>query len=274
MPRLLLAQLAVLGLIASGCAASAAPYLPHTATPRPIVHPLTPTVEVIDNAPVEAKADATPAPAQTRSPRGSTARYVVSGTIFDVNADASHGLSGAAVEWRYLSAEPPAADGERLADDTGAYRVVLDLNEADEVALTARAPGYAPSTVRLNSRLFGDFGAKLNFALHRLGAEPTVPGDLGMVEVRGLVYNAARGPQAPLAATIIVTHTSVVRPTTRLTITAGLSGTFAIPMVCHTADRLEFTVSSPGFVTVTVSRRASELVQQPQLRLALPPASP
>lgn len=272
MPRSLLAALTALGLIAAGCAASASsPYVPRTATPRPIVNPLTPTRDAGVETHVEPAATIMPAPDQLRSSRGNTARYVVSGTIFDVNAGESHGLSSASVEWHYLTAGP---DGQRPADETGEYRVVLDLSEADEVTLTARAPGYAPSTVRLNSRLFGDFGAKLNFALHQLGAEPTVPGDLGVVEVRGLVYNAVGGLRAPVEATIAVVHTSVVRPTTQLTITASPSGTFVIPILCHTADRLEFTVSSPGFITATLSRRASDLARQPQLQLALQPAVP
>lgn len=282
--RYRMAALVVSGLMATGCAnPMAAGYVPRTPTPRPIISPPAPADAAFNiGAPIEPAvsptptvvptATPTPTPRPTRVPDGRTERYVLTGLIYDAAAGTDTGLHTATIEWRYLGVAPPAADGQRAADATGAYRLVLDLAPGDEIALTVRAPGYAPSSVRLKASLFTNYRARLNFSLNRLDAPPTVPGDLGLVEVRGLVYNAARGQRAPIeAAAVYIVQHSMVRASAQLTLTTSPTGTFAAPVTCHTADRLEFIISAPGFVTATVSRRASDLAEQPQLLIALQP---
>lgn len=242
----------------------------HTPTPRPILSltaPVTPRA-----VPVESTATPlvlTPTPELT-----GLHTYQLQGVFYDAAVDADVRLLDARLSWQFAATELQAFNGEMTADDSGMYQVALHMRPDDEVSLTAVAPGYQPSTVWLRGTEINTETVRLNFGLyHTARMAPTVPGDLGIVEVRGIVYNATRGPNAGIAAArISVAHATVVRPAVQLDVTTSPSGTFTIPLELHASDQLDFTIGADGFITTTVSRRASEVIDQPQLQIALQPA--
>jgi hypothetical protein len=61
-----------------------------------------------------------------------------------------------------------------------------------------------------------------------------------------------------------------VRPDTTIQVTTTISGTFAAPIELHAADEIKFTIAATGFITLTLTRRASDLIKQPLL-IALKP---
>ena len=217
----------------------------------------------------------TPEPAPTRTPRPirGAARVAVSGRIFDAARD-TRPLDGLTLTWQYTAADRQQ-DNERLAVPAdGLYQLELYLRPTDELFITAQAPGYVPSTTRLQSKQLPAFGARLDFGLVSEGAPaPTVPGALGAIQLSGIVYNAARGPKAPLdGAFIIVVNHSVVQPGTPLEVTANVSGTFTATLALHTTDQVHFTVTAQGYVTTTLKKTATELARSPRLLIGLRPA--
>ncbi len=95
---------------------------------------------------------------------------------------------------------------------------------SDEVIITARAPGYLPSTAHIHGNQLSAYGSRLNFGLvSASGAAPTLPGDLGTIQLRGIVYNAARGVKSPIAqAAVIIVHNSIVQPTSQIDVTTSM----------------------------------------------------
>lgn len=248
-----------------------------TPTPRPIVSitaPLTPNGPTVPQAlPVASSTQA----AQSSSPTATALAlqsYVLYGVVYDAAADADARLIDARLTWHFAARVLQSFDGEMPVDENGAYRLPLSMRPEDEIAITAFAPGYQPSSIRLRGSKIGQGGAQLNFGLYYAARSvPTMPGDLGIVEVRGIVYNAARGVQAGIdRARLTITHSTVVRPAAPIDVTTSPSGTFAIPIELHTSDQLDFTIGADGFITTTVSRRANDLIEQPQLQIALQPA--
>jgi hypothetical protein len=144
----------------------------------------------------------------------------------------------------------------------------------DEVLITARAPGYSPTTARLFGRQLNIYGTRLNFGLvNSSGLVPTVPGSLGAVQLRGIVYNAARGLKDPIgAAHVTIVNRSVVQPVTQIGVTTNVSGVFTVPLTLHATDQLECTITAAGYLTGTLSKSARDLAKNPQLSIGLRPA--
>jgi hypothetical protein len=247
---------------------------PHTPTPRPIVSVTAPTTPHSIVARPGSSATRPPFAPTTSAP--AVRNYLLQGVVYDAAVDADVRLIDARLAWHFDARDLQPFDGERPVDENGAYQLPLNMRPEDEVAITASAPGYQPSTVRLRGDELGADSARLNFGLYQLArSAPTMPGDLGIVEVRGIVYNAQRGVKAVIAgATISIAHLSVIRPTHQLETTTGLTGTFMIPMVLHVSDQLNLTIAARGFITATLSRYASDLVKEPQLSIALKPVQP
>ncbi len=239
----------------------------HTPTPRAIVSltaPVTPRL-------ISAQATATVArPTPTPALNG-LHTYQLQGIFYDAAVEADVRLLDAHLNWQFIANDLQAFNGELAADENGAYQLTLHMRPADEVSITAQAPGFQASTVRLRGTEINTATVQLNFGLyHTARLAPTVPSDLGIVEVRGIVYNAARGPSVGIAAArIVVAQASVVWPAAQLDIATTPAGTFNIPIELHASDQLNFTIGAEGFVTTTLSRRASELINQPPLSIAL-----
>jgi hypothetical protein len=118
------------------------------------------------------------------------------------------------------------------------------------------------------------YGSRLNFGLvSDHGVAPTLPGDLGTIQVHGIVYNSARGVRSPIAqAAVTIVNNSVVQPATQIDITTNLTGTFDLALELHTTDRVDVTITAAGYLTSTLSKNAKDLANNPLLSIGLRPA--
>jgi hypothetical protein len=196
---------------------------------------------------------------------------IVQGRVFD----AAHGqrLNNATIEWQFLALDWQQHNGQLQVPADGLYRLQLAVRGDDTVIITAHAPGYLPSTARLLGRQLNPYGSRLNFGLVTAGGPvPTLPGALGTVQLRGIVYNSARGLSDPIAnARVTIVDRSVVRPVAQLDAATGISGTFLMSVTLHTTDQLDVTIAASGYQTATLTRSAKELAQKPQLSIGLKP---
>jgi len=197
---------------------------------------------------------------------------VVQGRVFD--AGSGRRLSNATIDWQFLALDWQQYNGQLQVPADGLYRLQLFIRDQDEVIITAHAPGYLPSMARLLGKQLNPYGSRLNFGLVMAdGPIPTLPGALGTIQLRGIVYNSARGPQDPIAnARVTIVNRSVVRPETQLDATTSITGTFLIPVALHTSDQIEVTIAVSGYQTTTLTRSATELARKPQLSIGLKPA--
>lgn len=197
---------------------------------------------------------------------------IVQGRVFD----ATHGqrLHNATIEWQFLALDWQHHNGQLQVPADGLYRLLLPVRGEDDIIITAHAPGYLPSMARLLGRQLNRYGSRLNFGLVTAdGPAPTLPGALGSIQLRGIVYNSARGLTDPIAnAHVTIVDRSVVRPAAQIDATTSLSGTFLIPVALHTTDQLDVTIAASGYQTATLTRSAAELVKKPQLSIGLKPA--
>ncbi len=247
------------------------------ATPSPIAHLHTPTgitiVAVTRGVP-------TATPTCTPAPAGATKTMVLQGDIYDAGLGLDHRLSQATLEWQFVAADWQTYNGQITVPTNGRYRLPLPVRPAartgvgDEVIITAHAPGYWPSTAHIYTNQLNAYGSHLNFGLvSNSGPGPTLPGDLGTIQLHGIVYNVARGTRSPIAnATVWIVNNSVVQPDTQLEATTDLSGTFTIPLGLHTTDRLDFTIAAAGYLTSTFSQQAQDLTSGKPLTIGLRPA--
>ena len=278
-----LVLIAISSLILSAC--STEPPTParwRTATPRPIVRVSTPNPSDPASIPLASIATisaieptATIAPTPTDLFTANFAHTVLTGTIYDVARGINTGLSQAQIEWHFAAPELREFDGRTTASSDGHYLLRFHLRPTDEVALTVSAPGYLPRQVRLHGAEISQYGSHLDFGLITANEPaPTLPGDLGTVDVRGIVYNASRGVKAGIAAaTVRIEDQSVVRPDTEVQVTTSVSGTFTAPLMLHTTDEIKITITANGFISTTLTRRANDLINRSPLLIALRPAT-
>ncbi len=251
-----------------------------TATPRPIVSVTALANSIASVDPIVPAAimssPTTEPPTATSDPFANYPRYTLTGVIYDAGRGITTTLTGASVEWHFGVSRLQRFDGNVDASHVGRYQLPIRMLTSDEIAITARAPGYIASTIRLHGSEIGQYGPRLDFGLFKANqALPTMPGDLGVVELRGIVYNAARGVRAPIgAARVRIVDDSVVRPDSKIDVTTTVSGTFNLALQLHTTDRLELTIQADGFISTTLTRRAKDLINQPPLLIALKPISP
>jgi hypothetical protein len=120
----------------------------------------------------------------------------------------------------------------------------------------------------------GEFGTRLNFGLIRVDSPALmVPGSLGAVELSGIVYNVARGLQAPIEhAVITIKKNSVVEPATRIDLLSTASGTFSTTLELHATDQVELIIGASGYLTTTLTRSGKDLAKNPRLNIGLQPA--
>ena len=194
---------------------------------------------------------------------------IVQGRIYD--AGRGQRLNNATIEWQFLALDWQQYNGQLQVPADGLYRLLLPVRSEDEVIITAHAPGYLPSMARLLGRQLSQYGSRLNFGLVTTdGPAPTLPGALGTIQLRGIVYNSARGLKEPIAdARVTIVNRSVVRPETQLDATTSITGTFLIPVALHTTDQIEVTIAASGYQTATLSKSAQELAWKPQLSIGL-----
>lgn len=215
-----------------------------------------------------------PQPTRTSRPIRGATRVIVQGRIFDATEGMNPLPSDVMLTWQYAAADRQYDNGRLTVPADGLYRLELNLRPTDELFITAQAPGYLPSTTRLQARQLPAFGARLDFALVSESAPaPTVPGALGTIQLNGIVYNVARGLKAPVdGASIIVINHSVVQPATPLEMTSNISGTFTGTLALHATDQLNFTITAQGYLTTTLKKTATELARNPRLSIGLRPA--
>ena len=196
---------------------------------------------------------------------------IVLGRVYD--AGYGQRLNNATIEWQFLSPDQQLYNGQLQVPADGFYRLQLPIHSEDEIIITARAPGYLPSMARLLGKQLNPYGSRLNFGLVKTGGPaPTLPGSLGTIQLSGIVYNSARGPDAPIAsAHVTIVDRSLVEPETQLGATTGVTGTFGIPLALHATDQLDVTIAASGYQTVTFSWSATELARKPQLSIGLNP---
>jgi hypothetical protein len=197
---------------------------------------------------------------------------ILQGRVYD--AARGQRLNNATLEWQFLTLDWQQHNGQLQVPGDGLYRVELPIRGEDEVIITARAPGYLPSMARLHGSQLSRYGSRLNFGLVKAdGPAPTLPGALGTIQLRGIVYNLARGLTDPIAnARILIVNRSVVQPEAQLEATTSLTGTFLILVVLHTTDQLDVTITANGYQTATLTTSAKDLAQKPQLSIGLKPA--
>lgn len=275
-----LVLIAISSLILAACSTERpTPVQWRTATPRPIVRVSTPNPSAPTSIPLASIATiialdptATIAPTPTDLFTANFAHTILTGTIYDVTRGINSGLSQAQIEWHFAAPELREFDGRTTASSDGHYLLRFHLRPTDEVALTVSAPGYLPRQVRLHGAEISPYGSHLDFGLITANEPaPTLPGDLGMVDVNGIVYNASRGVKAPIPnATVVIVDNSVVRPDSEVQVTTTVSGTFTAPLVLHATDQIELTVTADGFTTTTITRLAKDLIKQ-QVSIGLRP---
>jgi hypothetical protein len=212
-----------------------------------------------------------PATGVSTATRNATA-LIVQGRVYD--AGQGQRLNNATIEWQFLALDWQQYNGQLQVPSDGLYRLELLARSADEVMITARAPGYLPSMARLHGNQLSRYGSRLNFGLVTAdGPAPTLPGALGTIQLSGIVYNSARGLKDPIAdAHVIVVNRSVVRPETTFEAATSLTGTFHIPTRLHVTDQIDVTITASGYLTATLTRSAKELAKKPQLSIGLKPA--
>jgi hypothetical protein len=211
----------------------------------------------------------TPAGAATATIERISGSVILQGRIYD--AARGQRLNNATLEWQFLALDWQQHNGQLQVPGDGLYRVELPVRGADEVIITARAPGYLPSMARLHGSQLSRYGSRLNFGLVKAdGPAPTLPGALGTIQLRGIVYNSARGLNDPIAnARILIVNRSVVQPEVQLEATTSLTGTFLIPVVLHTTDQIDVTITASGYQTATLTTSAKDLAKKPQLSIGL-----
>jgi hypothetical protein len=214
-------------------------------------------------------------PSYTPRPVRGAARAVVQGRVFDVAQGTAHRWDGALLAWQFAAADRQQDNGRMVVPANGLYRLELYLRPTDELFITVQAPGYLPSTTRLQSNQLRAWGTQLDFALvGENGPAPTVPGALGTIQVNGIVYNVARGLKTPVdGASIVVVNHSIVLPGTPLEITSNVSGSFTATLALHTTDQVHFAVTARGYLTTTLKKTATELARNPRLLVGLRPAT-
>jgi hypothetical protein len=225
------------------------------------------TVVAVDRA----TAPATPAgkSAVTATPDA----VILQGRVYDAGAGFEHRLSPATIEWQFIAPDWQQYNGRLSVPNDGLYRMSLPIRANDEVIMTARVPGYLPSTAHIYGNQLSAYGSRLNFGLiNASGAAPTLPGDLGTIQMHGTVYNAARGVKNPIApAAVNIVHNSIVQPVSQIAVTTSISGTFDLTLELHTTDRLDFTITAAGYLTGTLSKSAKDLAKNPRIAIGLRP---
>jgi hypothetical protein len=242
--------------------------VPSQADVTPTAKPRTPSgITVVAVASVTSPATPTRRAAVTATPDS----IILQGRVYDAGAGFEHRLSQVTIEWQFSAADWQRYNGRLSVPDDGLYRLPLPIRAKDEVIITARVPGYLPSTAHIYGNQLSAYGSRLNFGLvNANGAAPTLPGDLGTIQVHGSVYNAVRGVKSPIAsASVVMMHTSIVQPSTRMAVTTSISGTFDLPLELHTTDRLDFTITAAGYLTGTLSKSAKDLAKNPHITIGL-----
>jgi hypothetical protein len=281
-PRVLLVGLiALASVLLAACERSASISAASAATPTaPAPTPIEPAgprvtrtpsgIFVSTSVPVTEASATTPATANTPTP-ASTA-LIVQGRVYD--AGSGQRLSSATVEWQFLAVDWQQHNGQVQVPADGLYRLELPARQADEVIITAHAPGYLSSMARLLGKQLNPYGSRLNFGLVKSGGgpAPTLPGALGMIQLSGIVYNSAHGLKDPIAdARVIIVNHSVVQPMTKIEAATSVTGTFVAPLALHTTDQIEVTISASGYQTTTLTRSAKDLAKKPQWSIGLKP---
>jgi hypothetical protein len=214
----------------------------------------------------------TPASAAILTTGSAATGMIVQGRVFD--AARGQRLSNATIEWQFLALDWQQHNGQLQVPGDGLYRLQLNIRSEDEVIIIARAPGYLPSMARLLGKQLNQYGSRLNFGLVTAdGPAPTLPGALGTIQLRGIVYNSARGLKDPIAnARVLIVNRSVVRPQAQFDTTTSITGTFLVPVALHTTDQIDFTITASDYQTATLTRSARELAKNPQVSIGLKPA--
>ncbi len=270
-------SIALSGLILAACVGSTSLAAESPgAAPRPIANASLPAVTRTPSgifiSTVVRPADNPASPTKTATPLFTN--VIVQGRVYDAGAGMKRRLQHATIEWQFTASDWQAYNGQLSVPDDGLYRLQLTVRPEDEVLITARAPGYSPTTARLFGRQLNIYGTRLNFGLVNGGGPvPTVPGSLGAVQLRGIVYNLARGLIDPIGdAHVTIVNQSVVQPETQIDVTTSASGVFTVPLTLHTTDQIECTITATGYLTGTLSKSAQDLAKNPQLSIGLRPA--
>jgi hypothetical protein len=225
---------------------------------------------------IVAVAKATASATSTLKPQvaAATNQVILQGRVYDAGQGLQRRLSNATLEWQFFTPDWQQYNGRLPVPDDGLYRLLLPIRASDEVIITAHAPGYFPSTAHIYGNQLSAYGSRLNFGLvSDRSVAPTLPGDLGTIQLHGIVYNSARGLKSPIEqATITIVNNSVVQPSTQIEITANLSGTFDLMLELHTTDQIDVTIAAQGYLTQTLSKSAKDLAKHPQLSIGLRPA--
>jgi hypothetical protein len=214
-----------------------------------------------------------PATSTLKPPTATSNQVILQGRVYDSGQGLQHRISNATLEWQFFAPDWQQYNGHLPVTEDGLYRLPLPIRASDEVVITARAPGYLPSTAHIYGSQLSAYGSRLNFGLvGDSGAAPTLPGDLGAIQLHGIVYNSARGVKSPIdQATVTIINSSVVQPSTRIEVTTSLSGTFDLALELHTTDRIDFTIAAAGYLTSTLSKNAKDLAKNPLLSIGLRP---
>jgi hypothetical protein len=251
------------GLILSACFNREVP----TATPSIVV----PSLVVEVPSPV---AVTSPVPMPTAQvAAGDFLVYTLSGTVYATDAGLSQHVPQANISWHFAAPDLWPLNGQATADNIGIYRIPIRVRANDELMITVSAPGYLPTTVRLQAKKIASNGARLDFGLVRVnGRLPTVPGDAAPIDLSGLVYDAYRGQSYPIGgASVQITTISIVHPQIEYDLITDPSGAFSATLTLHTTDQVRFSAWASGYLTSTLIRTAQDVISNTQMLIALVP---
>lgn len=97
---------------------------------------------------------------------------------------------------------------------------------------------------------------------------PTTRRELGEADVRGRVFDASRGPDAPIAGARVELHAAGRGSEETMT---DADGAFAFTITLHEDDWISLDVAAEGFISFGESRTGLELWRVPRFEVALQP---
>ncbi len=197
--------------------------------------------------------------------------YTLSGTIYDAIGGLKVDLPHANLSWHFVAPDLQQFNNQTTTDANGIYRLPIHVRPKDEILLTASAPGYLPTTVRLHAGEIVQYGARLDFGLVKAnGVWPTVPGDLGTLTVNGLVYDAFTGQLSPIGgAAVTITLVSIVHPQSTIVLITPADGSFSTALLVHSTDQIKVAASANSYSEANRIYAASTLTQSLPLLIAL-----
>ena len=195
----------------------------------------------------------TPPPTPTATPPPGATE--IRGRVFDASRGPNAGIAGARVELHVAGTRP---DGAAYTDATGAFALVLSLEDDDWIVVEATANG------------FYDGGSDRGYTGADLRGSP--PLSFGLqprhdTEIHGRVFDASQGASAGIAGA----HLGFWQGDGRYELTTDAQGAFSFTLAVPDDALISISVSADGFLPGYAVYRAGDLRLMPMPEIGLQP---